>query len=768
MTVLADEPTEVGATPVPDPHRRSPAWLRDLAWCALAIVLVVAVYGMLYARNGRFFYWDDVQHAFAGMSSSIGRRLREGEWPLDFRGSWSYSMLPSDPQFALFHPFQLLVHIFTSTQEDLARTAFLVATTYAAITTAGTYCAARAARCRPLFAAGAAVAFGLNIHTLYYLSPSWQTFAAAVAWFTWFIAALLLVRRRPSLGPLAIVPTYLFMTSGYPHAAAAGVIVAVVLLGRDVLRRARPAREWVPMLSGLGAGAVLGALPWLLALAYVPYVQRPSGTGFSNNGGFIVHLESMVLSFSPFDRPFMINFGGTGFSDQPITYFIWTIPVAVALLVVMRRRAAEHLDLLIAAVVLCIALSGPEIAGPIRWPFRFTPFAAMLAVLFATAVVDAASRPGATRPFTRTERRVLIVVAAGVVALAAALRPSAAVFFGTAFILGVATPAAVWLARRARSGALGGVILVGVTLAPLMVALGNDRVTELPDWGGASLRSEVEADVRPIAGGRSLVLLSGSGGVVDDPDAPTLFRRLPSGEYPLISDQVEEIVGTGHAATPHKALEALMCSGPYGWVCPDAPRRLFTREQTTGQTPVDLMDIDRILVQRGPILDAFLDVGPDDWEQIDEAELCVLFGRRQPSPAPSETISWAGEGVTVTETNGADHVEAPDGGRLTLSRPWVPGLQVRLGDQTIDPAPLDGIYPVVDVPAGTSAGLSVSYRLPRQRLLAVAVVVGLVLAAVSIITALRLRRRRRSVSGTSPQPDEALTSSSSRSFPGSE
>ena len=60
------------------------------------------------------------------MSSAIGRELRDGQWPLDFRASWLYSMLPSDPQFGLFHPFQLLVHVFVSTQEDLARTAFLV------------------------------------------------------------------------------------------------------------------------------------------------------------------------------------------------------------------------------------------------------------------------------------------------------------------------------------------------------------------------------------------------------------------------------------------------------------------------------------------------------------------------------------------------------------------------------------------------------------------------------------------------------------------
>ena len=269
------------------------------------------------------------------------------------------------------------------------------------------------------------------------------------------------MRRKPVLGPLAIIPTYLFMTSGYPHAAAAGVVVAAVLLGRDLLRRARPAREWVPMVSGLGAGALLGSLPWLLALAYVPYVERPSGLETVNDGGFIVHAESFLLSFSPFDRPFMINFGGSGFTDQPITYFIWTIPAAVVLFVATRRRLAEHIDLAIAAGVLCLAMTGPEVFGPIRWPFRFTPFAAMMAVLAATAIIDHASQRGITRPLTTTERRVLVVSGVALVLLAGALRPEPIVLVGTAFMLGVATPLVVWLARRQRATLLGSLIVAG-------------------------------------------------------------------------------------------------------------------------------------------------------------------------------------------------------------------------------------------------------------------------------------------------------------------
>ena len=153
------------------------------------------------------------------------------------------------------------------------------------------------------------------------------------------------------------------------------------------------------------------------------------------------------------------------------------------------------------------------------------------------------------------------------------------------------------------------------------------------------------------------------------------------------------------------------------------------------------MDIDRILVQRGPVLDNFLTVVPAGWQQVEEAEQWVLFERTTPSPAQSPTVSWADPGVTVTTTDGVDRVDAPEGGRLTLSRPWVPGLQVRVGDETIDAAALDAIYPVVDLPPGTSGELRVTYRLPRLRLLIVAVFAGIVLAAVSVVTALRLRRR---------------------------
>ena len=88
----------------------------------------------------------------------------------------------------------------------------------------------------------------------------------------------------------------------------------------------------------------------------------------------------------------------------------------------------------------------------------------------------------------------------------------------------------------------------------------------------------------------------------------------------------------------------------------------------------------------------------------------------------------------------ATSVQAPDGGRITLSRPWVPGLQVRIDGNTIAADAIAGVYPVVDLPAGTDGQLEVYYRLPRLRLLIVAVVVGLGLVLVSLITARRLRR----------------------------
>ena len=517
----------------------------------MAVLLVVAVYGLVYARNGRFFYWDDVQHAYTGMSSAIGRQLRNGDWPLDFRESWIYAMLPSDPQFALFHPVQLLLHAFVSTQEDLARTAFLVATFYAAVTAGGTYAAARAASCRPVFAAGAAVAVALNVHTLYFLAPSWQTHAAGVAWFSWFVAALLLVRRRPDLGPLAIVPTYLFLTSGYPHAAASGVVVAAVLLGRDLLRRARTGREWVPLLSGLGAGAVLGSLPWLLALSYLPYIERPAGTGIRNDGLFTVHAESLLLSFSPFDRPFMLMFGDRAvFADQPITYIVWTIPAAIVLWLVMRRRTAAQLDLILAAAVLAILMIGPEVFGPIRWPFRFTPFAAMLAVLAVTAVLDAACRPGALEPFSADAEAVVHHRRRGDGGrrLGAATGPRSAARDGV--------PARC---RHADGG-------LARSQPPIdrPRSAGHRRIrarrrrrrrsatSVSPSWSTGVGRRCGPRSTRTCA--RSTVdgrwcSWTVSSSIPTTLDPSPLFQQLPSGQYPLISELVEEDITAGHAAT---------------------------------------------------------------------------------------------------------------------------------------------------------------------------------------------------------------------------
>jgi hypothetical protein len=400
------------------------------------------------------------------------------------------------------------------------------------------------------------------------------------------------------------------------------------------------------------------------------------------------------------------------------------------------------ITLTVAAVLIGIAMAGPAVLGPIRWPFRFTPFAAMMAVLATTVAIDRATRPGALRPFSTLQRRVFAVVGAALVLLAVALRPDVWVLIGTAFVLGVATPGVVALARRGRVQVLGAVMVLGSVVAVVGVGIGNPQLTELPDWGGASRRSEVSADVEAFGTGRALVLLHGWAGVPNE--GGDFIRRVPSGEYPLISPDIGEYVGTGHAATPVAAQELAMCAGAYGWVCPDAPRLVLTPEPETGLAPVDLMDIDRIIIQRGQILEAFEGIDPPGWVATQEAEQWVLFERAAPSPAPSDTVSWAGPGVTVEPApDGGDLVSAPDGGRLTLSRPWVPGLQVKIDGRTIDADSVRGVYPIVELPAGTSGELTVYYRLPRLRLLILAVLAGLVVGALSIVSAVRLGRGRR-------------------------
>ena len=159
----------------------------------------------------------------------------------------------------------------------------------------------------------------------------------------------------------------------------------------------------------------------------------------------------------------------------------------------------------------------------------------------------------------------------------------------------------------------------------------------------------------------------------------------------------------------------------HGEINPDVGAHLLN-EQAGRDGRLALMGVDGIVVARE------VDVAPQpssEWERVVSTEEGNVFHRRsalfsrvrsvtsidsRPNEAfVSATISQINDSRNFVEAD----IDVPAGGRsalLTFSRPYFRGYRARIGDQKLAITSYRGLFPILEVPAGTHGRLTVVYR----------------------------------------------------------
>jgi hypothetical protein len=135
-----------------------------------------------------------------------------------------------------------------------------------------------------------------------------------------------------------------------------------------------------------------------------------------------------------------------------------------------------------------------------------------------------------------------------------------------------------------------------------------------------------------------------------------------------------------------------------------------------------LLGVDGIVVARE------LDITPQpssDWEQIISTDEGRVFHRRGAPFARVRSVTTIDSqpneqfvAATISHIDNSRNrvevdVDVPNGERsalLTFSRPYFRGYQARLGDQKFTVTSYRGLFPVVEIPAGTRGRLTLVYR----------------------------------------------------------
>ncbi len=159
----------------------------------------------------------------------------------------------------------------------------------------------------------------------------------------------------------------------------------------------------------------------------------------------------------------------------------------------------------------------------------------------------------------------------------------------------------------------------------------------------------------------------------------------------------------------------------HGEINPDVGAHLLN-DQAGRDGQLALMGVDGIVVARE------VDVAPQpssEWERVVSTEEGNVFHRRsalfsrvrsvtsidsRPNEAfVSATISQINDSRNFVEAD----IDVPAGGRsalLTFSRPYFRGYRARIGDQKLAITSYRGLFPILEVPAGTHGRLMVVYR----------------------------------------------------------
>ena len=716
---------------------------REIGAVVSTIVVTVGSVLMMYARNGRFFYRDDVEHQHMGVFTALNRNGFGLEALGAFRTSWFLSLIIGEVQFGVFNPFSRLRDYIAASGDNLARSAMLIALLFLVIAALGSYTAARALTISPAMSVAAALFCTFNVHLLYWDAGSWTPALIGFAWFTWFVASVWWTRRNIAFAPLIPIAGYMLVSAGWPHAMIAGGVVALVVGLEQLFTRKWGARNALIYAGACVATAFVSAPVWVSAQVFADWAAR-APQGLYNDGFLTHHLDSLVLSFSPFVQPYVDGFAGQGFMFEPITYIMWVIPLAVYWIAVSPRvRTLVRVDAVVAGIV-SVGMLGPSILGPTRWPFRFQPFAAFLVVMVAMHALQAAT----TERSIRDRFHVSWKWIAPVVWLAlTALRPRLIPMLLTALLfVAVAVAHRIYIKQGLRMFAPLLSVSVVATTGWLMYASPSPAMPG--DRNAPSSRAAIETQYSVLSGHRVFVLQSDLAGAMTIERKRGRFRLIPNEPGAVTATEmadgnVIQAAGidaefvTGYSAMPHEGLENLLKTKVFGWASDGTAPALFTTEPTTGKPWIDLMGVTAVMVQRGQHLQWFDAVKTEGWAISYEQPAWVLYTNT--AVATRKSASFADVGVEVTDVNNEISVVASSGGNVVLARPVTPGMSISLDGKQVPFTTLSGALPMVAVPAGADGILSVSYSLPRANLILLFVLIGVAMfIALCIVT---VRRR---------------------------
>ncbi|MGW4356107.1 hypothetical protein ACWELJ_28875 [Nocardia sp. NPDC004582] len=706
------------------PRLRTEGW----RWGLASVAGVVAGYASVLLANPRHFYTDDTEAQYGPMWVMLGRHLHDGRFPALVPWEWmsgNYSL----EEAGLYNPPQLLVDWFAPEVNDLALYVTLVKLIFSIIAALGVFRVCRAYGARGWWAAPAAIAFPLSGWFLFFDESSWATSLTGTAWMLHAWASAIRYTRTPAAGrrwTSGPIPVFVFAYLAISVQYVFPAVESALMFGAVAVGEAIRQRTWRPALRLLAVAACAGLAgleTYLPGMLSSPVTWRGNERVLSDDFLTVPWSESLNASL-PSTVPAFTGWWGY-VQPMPMVYIAWFVVPVLAFVDwgAVRRSAREYAGPALFAVVFLMWTAGPGRIGPLRWPARVLPMLAVGVLVLVCVVVSRHGRFDAPRRW---------IAAAVLIGLLFVRSFCAAPHLVVRHLIATAVVAALTaaLVRLARTrGPAAACALAVVAMFPIAYAQVRVQGPTPMSYHFPERRSEMTAAF-PRFDGVTLQLADRALVPPAEQSAAGAWGSLAFGNY-------AKNLGLNYvnAYTPigYRAFSALLCMGWDGSTCPAAFGAAFSAEPETGRRYVDLMKVDRVVLQRAQYPDAGRQAPPPGWRWVDypghERYIWVL--ERADGPISARPGPAAARDVTATQV-GRDsvsshlRVSSADGGRLVFARLAWPGYRVTLGGHEIGVRTVANIFVGVDIPPGTAdADLVVEWRPPGWKIGIAAALAGL-------------------------------------------
>ncbi|MFD3595193.1 hypothetical protein ACFWU5_20925 [Nocardia sp. NPDC058640] len=687
-------------------------------WAGVTVLGVIVGYVGVLLANARHFYTDDTEAQYVPLWLTVGRHLRNGDFPGLEPQRWMAGNYLIEGQASLFNPPQLLVAAIAPSFDNMVVLATVVKLAYSIILALGVFRICLAYRAQPQWAAVAGVAICFSGWLLFLDQATWVLGLAGTAWLAHAWASAVRYARGRS-GP---IPVFVFLfftiTVGYvwPGVEAALMIVAVAA-GEWLYQRS----PWpsLRLLLAAGCAGLAGAITYLPSLLSSEVTWRVADNSIHNDGFMTVPWSESLSASLPTNLPSFNSWFGL-IQPFPIVYIAWFLIPGLAFVdwKAAAKSAREISGIAIFAAITLIWTAGPAMLGPLRWPARVLPMLAMALLLLGCVLL---SRHGSLVNW-RTRGAVAVALVAVLWVRAVASAPYDRIQVHLAAALVVIALGAVVTLLYAKWGPTAACTALLATIAPIAYYQVDESFPHPMSWSLPESRSEAAARF-PDFDGTTLQLGNSQAFPGDAKNSDGVYTSLVVG-FSAEVPGVEYV--NGYTPIGHRAFSDRICMFWEGSTCAESLGKIFEIEPKTGKPIVDLMKVDRITLMRLVYPDVRWHPAPAGWHWVDyppnDKWIWVLERDSGPISTTNGRIAATADGVdavSLTESGytSTARVSSENGGRVTFARLMWPGYRATLDGRDLDVEAVDDIFVSVIVPAGTeNAQLEVTWRPPGMYL----------------------------------------------------